>query len=64
MEIVVQAEPIQKEIGILQPEAMFCEDCGNKLSKEIQAQIYQNGVAFCIYCGKGYRLSEMEVHHY
>lgn len=64
IEVVVQAKSAPKEFGILQPNAIFCEDCGNELGERIHAQLYENGVAFCVHCGKGYRLSEMEIQQY
>ena len=64
IEVIVQADSAPKEFVILQSNAMFCEDCGNKLGDRIHAQLYENGVAFCVHCGKGYRLSEMEIQQY
>jgi hypothetical protein len=55
---------IQKEYQLLQQNAMFCSDCGNKFTERMIEQISQNGAAFCVNCGKGYRLHEIEVSQY
>ena len=60
----VHIEPVKKEVQVLQPNAMFCEDCGNKFTERMHEQLYENGIAFCVHCGRGYRLNEIELKQY
>ena len=45
---------------MLKPNATFCEDCGSKFTERMHEQLYENGAAFCVHCGKGY-VQELEI---
>ena len=60
-EIIV---PSQKEIQIIQPDAVFCSECGTQYTERMIEQLKQNGIAYCVYCGKGYKSTEVEVEQY
>jgi hypothetical protein len=60
----IQEMPVQNQYQIIQKNANYCTECGSKFSERMHAQIYQNGVAFCVNCGKAYRLHELEVSQY
>jgi hypothetical protein len=56
--------PSHKEIQIVQPDAIFCSECGTQYSESMIEQLKQNGIAYCVYCGKGYKSSEIRVELY
>ena len=60
-EIIV---PSQKEIQIIQPDAVFCSECGTQYTERMLEQLKGNGIAYCVYCGKGYKSTEVEVEQY
>ncbi|NVM17422.1 MAG: hypothetical protein HWN80_06875 [Candidatus Lokiarchaeota archaeon] len=60
-EIIV---PSQKEIQIIQPDAVFCSECGTQYTERMLEQLRGNGIAYCVYCGKGYKSTEVEVEQY
>ncbi|MFX1448456.1 MAG: hypothetical protein ACFFCG_10025 [Promethearchaeota archaeon] len=57
-EIIV---PSQKEIQIVLPDAVFCSECGSQYTERMIEQLKVNGIAYCVYCGKGYKSTEAEV---
>jgi len=60
-EIIV---PSQKEIQIIQPDAVFCSECGTQYTERMIEQLKQNGIAYCVYCGKGYKSTEVKLEQY
>jgi hypothetical protein len=56
--------PFQKEIQIVQPDAIFCSECGTQYSERMIEQLKLNGIAYCVYCGKGYKSTEIKVEQY
>jgi hypothetical protein len=56
--------PSQKEIQIVQPDAIFCSECGTQYTERMIEQLKVNGIAYCVYCGKGYKSSEINVEQY
>jgi hypothetical protein len=53
--------PSQREIQLVQPEAIFCSECGTQYSERMIEQLKVNGIAYCVYCGKGYKSTEAKV---
>jgi hypothetical protein len=53
-------KPMQKEIQILQPNAVFCSECGSQYNENMLVQLKENGIAYCVFCGKGYKSSIIE----
>jgi hypothetical protein len=53
-----------KEIQIVQPDAIFCSECGTQYTERMIEQLKLNGIAYCVYCGKGYKSSEIKVEQY
>ena len=57
----IEESPVQRQYQTIPKNALYCSDCGGKFTETMHEQILKNGIAFCVNCGKGYRLQEMEV---
>jgi len=57
-------KPMLKEIQIVQPDAVFCSECGSQYTERMLEQLGENGTAYCVFCGKGYKSIEVEVEQY
>jgi len=57
-------KPMQKEIQIVQPDAVFCSECGSQYTERMVEQLSENGIAYCVFCGKGYKSIEVKVEQY
>ncbi|MBY9009415.1 MAG: hypothetical protein KGD74_06085 [Candidatus Lokiarchaeota archaeon] len=57
-------KPMQKEIQIVQPDAVFCSECGSQYTLRMLEQLRENGTAYCVFCGKGYKSTKVEVEQY
>ena len=60
-EIIV---PARKEIQVIQLDAMYCSECGSQYTERMFEQLRVNGIAYCVYCGKGYKSNKAEVEQY
>ena len=58
-EIIV---PSHKEIQIILPDAVYCSECGSQYTERMLEQLKQNGIAYCVYCGKGYKSTKAEAY--
>jgi len=56
--------PLQKEIQIVQPDAVYCSECGSQYSEIMLEQLKENGVAYCAYCGIGYKATKVRAEQY
>jgi hypothetical protein len=56
--------PQQKEIQIVQPDAVFCSECGSQYTARMLEQLKEIGTAYCVFCGRGYKSTEVEVEQY
>ena len=52
--------PSQKEMQTVQPDAVFCSECGSQYTERMLEQLGENGTAYCVFCGKGYKSTEVE----
>ena len=57
-------KPMQKEVQIIQPDAVFCSECGSQYTERMLGQLSENGIAYCVFCGKGYKSTEVKVEQY
>lgn len=57
-------KPIQNEIQIVQPDAVFCSECGSQYTERMLEQLREIGTAYCVFCGKGYKSTKVEVEQY
>ncbi len=57
-------KPMLKEIQIVQPDAVFCSECGSQYTERMLEQLSENGTAYCVFCGKGYKSTKVEVVQY
>ena len=57
-------KPQQKEMQIVQPDAVFCSECGSQYTARMLEQLGENGTAYCVFCGKGYKSTKVEVEQY
>jgi len=37
-------------------DVAYCSECGNKFTERMNEQIQKNGLTYCVYCGKGFRI--------
>jgi hypothetical protein len=56
--------PSQKEIQIVQPDAVYCSECGSQYTEIMLEQLKENGIAYCVFCGKGYKSIEVKAEQY
>jgi len=49
-------------IGAVQPNLMYCTECGNKFSEKMINNLKTNKITFCIHCGKRFELNEIPKH--
>ncbi|MEJ2277410.1 MAG: hypothetical protein P8Y70_06625 [Candidatus Lokiarchaeota archaeon] len=60
-------QPKQNEIS--QPKSYqdvdvnvaFCSECGNKFTDRMTEQIQKEGLTYCVYCGKGFRVNKVDI---
>jgi len=57
-------KPVLKEIQTVQPNAVYCSECGSQYTEKMLEQLTENGIAFCVYCGKGYKSVKVKVEQY
>ncbi|MFX1345578.1 MAG: hypothetical protein ACFFAI_10755 [Promethearchaeota archaeon] len=38
----------------------YCTECGQKITKSMESLLISRGIAFCFYCGKGFKLKVAE----
>jgi len=53
-------KPVLKKVEIVQPNAVYCSECGSQYTEKMLEQLAENGIAFCVYCGKGYKANLVE----
>ncbi|GAH91157.1 unnamed protein product, partial [marine sediment metagenome] len=37
------------------PDAVYCSECGIQYTERMLEQLKESGIAYCVYCGKGYK---------
>jgi len=52
--------PVLKEVETVQSNAVYCSECGSQYTERMLEQLAENGIAFCVYCGKGYKVNLVE----
>jgi len=52
---------VPKKIQTVQPDAVYCSECGSQYTERMLEQLAENGIAFCVYCGKGYKSNTIEI---
>ena len=57
-EIIV---PSRKEIQTVLQDAVYCSECGTQYTERMLEQLKESGIAYCVYCGKGYKSTKAEV---
>lgn len=50
-----------KEIHVIQPHAAYCSECGAEFTEKMEQQLLENGIVFCVHCGKGYKANMIEI---
>jgi DNA-directed RNA polymerase subunit RPC12/RpoP len=58
-----QVKPIVSELKVINPNASYCSECGSHFSERMLRQLSENGVVFCVHCGKGYKSNLIMVEH-
>ena len=58
-----QVKPIVSELKVINPNASYCSECGSQFSERMLRQLSENGVVFCVHCGKGYKSNLIMVEH-
>lgn len=62
-EDVEQVKPVVSELKVINPNASYCSECGSQFSERMLRQLSENGVVFCVHCGKGYKSNLIMVEH-
>ena len=57
-------KPALKEVETVQPNAVYCSECGSQYTEKMLEQLAENGTAFCVYCGKGYKSNKVAAEQY
>jgi len=57
-------EPKQSELRIINPNAIYCSECGSQFTSKMQQQLSENGIVYCVNCGKGYKTNLIVVENY
>jgi hypothetical protein len=60
-QIVEYNVPIKTNVEEIIPNAEYCNECGSKFSDQMHKNLSEYGRAYCIYCGKGFRVTEPEI---
>ena len=59
-----EIKPIHSELQMINPNAAYCSECGSQFSEKMLRQLSENGVVYCVNCGKGYKSSLIVVENY
>ena len=54
----------EQELQIINPNASYCSECGSQFTEKMLRQLSENGVVFCVNCGKGYKANLIVVENY
>jgi len=55
---------IEPELQTINPNASYCSECGSQFTEKMLRQLSENGVVFCVNCGKGYKANLIVVENY
>lgn len=53
--------PVQKNYQHIQPNAMFCTECGTKFTDTMMNNLSNRESVFCIHCGNGLQSNPIEI---
>ena len=53
--------PSHQEIQTVLQDAVYCSECGTQYTERMLEQLEEIGIAYCVYCGKGYKSVKAEV---
>ena len=53
----VASEPT-KSVQTVNPDVMYCTECGNRFTESMTHQLNVQGIAFCVHCGNGLKSTE------
>ena len=59
-----QIKPVSSELQLINPNAAYCSECGSQFSEKMLRQLSENGIVYCVNCGKGYKSSLIIVENY
>lgn len=59
-----EIEVAPSELQLINPNAAYCSECGTQFSEKMLQQLSENGIVFCINCGKGYKSKLIVVENY
>jgi hypothetical protein len=57
-------KPVLNQVETVQPNAVYCSECGSQYTEKMLEQLAENGIAFCVYCGKGYKSTKVAAELY
>ena len=57
-------KPVLKQVEAVQPNAVYCSECGSQYIEKMLEQLAEKGIAFCVYCGKGYKSTKVAAELY
>ncbi|MFW9823711.1 MAG: hypothetical protein ACFFE4_12280 [Candidatus Thorarchaeota archaeon] len=53
--------PTQKTYQPVNPDVVFCSECGSKFSESMIKTLSNKGFVYCIHCGKGFQTNSMKI---
>lgn len=59
-----QIKPISSDLQMINPNAAYCSECGSQFSEKMLRQLSENGIVYCVNCGKGYKSNLIIVENY
>jgi hypothetical protein len=59
-----EKKSVSSELQIINPHAAYCSECGSEFSEKMLQQLSENGLVYCVNCGKGYKSDLIVVENY
>jgi hypothetical protein len=59
-----EKEAIPSELQLINPNAAYCSECGAQFSEKMLQQLSENGIVYCVNCGKGFKSNLIVVENY
>ena len=60
----VEIVPKTRSVELINPGAMYCNECGSEFTETMNQNLAIKGLAYCVHCGKGFKLNIVEIENY
>ena len=57
--VVIETPP--KIVEPVAPNIEYCSECGNQFTDQMHTKLSENGMVYCIFCGKGYKANTIKI---